>query len=191
MSAMDQKPTYTAFAGPALLARGTLAQVSRAAAAQRPEGPAVLVFDDATGQQVDLDARGVADEPEAPAPRSPGRPKLGVVAREVTLLPRHWEWLAAQPGGASVALRKLVDEARRAHSAKDAARAAQERCYRFLTAVAGDLPSYEEALRALFAGRREAFEQAMAGWPEGLRGYALALAQDALNPQQPPRENDR
>jgi hypothetical protein len=189
MPAMDDQPTYTAFAGTELLARGTLAQVSRAAAAKRPEGPAVLVFDDSTGQQVDLDVRGVPDEPQAPPPRSPGRPRRGVVAREVTLLPRHWEWLAAQPGGASVALRKLVDEARRAHGAKDATRAAQERCYRFLTAIAGDLPLYEEALRALFAGRREAFEQAMAGWPEAVRGHALALAQDALDPIN--RENDR
>lgn len=178
---------YTAFLGHALLARGSLQDVTRAAASQRPEGPPVLVFEDASGRQVDLDLRATgADLPAAQpspqgSPRSPGRPKLGVVAREVTLLPRHWEWLAAQPGGASVALRKLVEEARRAGGAKDNARASQERCYRFLSAIAGDLPSYEEALRALFASRRDAFEQAMAGWPESIRRYALALAQDALH----------
>ena len=95
----------------------------------------------------------------APAPRGPGRPKLGVVAREITLLPRHWEWLAQQTGGASVAIRKLVDEARRATATTAIASAsAQEAAYRFMSAMAGNLPHFEEAIRALFADDPRRFE---------------------------------
>ncbi|MGK4708801.1 DUF2239 family protein, partial [Pseudomonas aeruginosa] len=102
--------------------------------------------------------------------------KLGVVAREVTLLPRHWEWLAAQPGGASVALRKLVEEARRSQSGR--ARQAQERAYHFMNAMAGDLPGFEEATRALFAGDPEGFAERIAGWPTDVREHAAWLASD-------------
>jgi hypothetical protein len=109
--------------------------------------------------------------------RSRGRPKLGVVACEVMLLPRHWEWLATQPGGASQALRRLVDEARRADGGQTDRKAAHERTYRFLSGLAGDFPGYEEAIRALFAGEDQAFAGRMAAWPPDVRDYALALAQ--------------
>jgi hypothetical protein len=112
--------------------------------------------------------------------RQAGRPKLGVVAKEVTLLPRHWEWLALQPGGASVTLRRLVDEARRSQGSRDAVRAAQERCYRFLHAIAGNLPGYEDALRALYRADAEAFHGALAEWPQDLREHATALATEAF-----------
>lgn len=151
------------------------------------EAAAVLVFDDATGAQVDLDLHRRTPETQAapaPAPRPAGRPKLGVVAREVTLLPRHWEWLALQPGGASVALRKLVDEARRTHAARDAVRAAQERAYRFLQAIAGDLPGYEEGLRALYRGDAAAFEASLAGWPADVREHARRLSAGAFGAEQ-------
>ena len=75
-----------------------------------------------------------------------------MVAREVTLLPRHWEWLAQQSGGASVALRRLVDQARRGTEDKDRIRRAQEAAYRFMSAMAGNRPNFEDAIRALFAG---------------------------------------
>jgi hypothetical protein len=101
---------------------------------------------------------------------------LGVVAREVTLLPRHWDWLAVQPGGASVALRKLVDEARRSSGDRDRTRAAQEATYRFISAIAGNLPGFEEACRALFAHDRRRFGDLIAGWPEDVRDYAIQLA---------------
>ncbi len=84
--------------------------------------------------------RGTTNQPAEP--RGRGRPKLGVVAREVTLLPRHWDWLNAQPGGASVALRKLVEQARRANGDADRARAAREAAYHFMSAMAGDLPAF-------------------------------------------------
>lgn len=171
--------THTAFDGPRRLAAGTLADV---ALAVKAAGGAGLVFEDATGRLVDLDLRGSEAEilarlqPSAPAaePRGRGRPKLGVTAREVTLLPRHWDWLAAQSGGASVALRKLVEQAMR--DDRQTRRAAQEAAYRVMTALAGDLPGYEEAIRALFAGDRGRFEQQIAGWPADLRAYVARLA---------------
>lgn len=174
----------TAFMGDRRVAQGAepdVVRVAQALAAAGGNAPALLVFDDATGAQVDLDLRaGAADSAPAPRPRGAGRPKLGVVAREVTLLPRHWEWLALQPGGASVALRKLVDEARRAQAARGSVRAAQERAYRFLQALAGNLPGYEEALRALYRSDAEAFNEATAPWPADVREHARWLSGDAF-----------
>ncbi len=109
-------------------------------------------------------------------PRARGRPKLGVVAREVTLLPRHWEWLTTQPGGASVALRKLVEEAKRTHGEKDMRRKAQERAYHFMSAMAGDMPSFEEATRALFANDQPRLRELVAAWPKDVRDHSIALA---------------
>lgn len=111
---------------------------------------------------------------EVPA-RGVGRPRLGVVAREVTLLPRHWEWLSAQPGGASVALRKLVEVARRDSGGADAARASQQACYRFMSAMAGNLPGFEEATRALFASDAERFQGLTQAWPPDVRDHAGRL----------------
>jgi len=143
----------------------------------KPQGGEFLVFEDVSGRQIDLDFRGTPNAGEATAePRGRGRPKLGVVPREVTLLPRHWDWLNSQPGGASVALRKLVDEARRSSGDADRIRAAQEAAYRFLSAIAGNLPGYEEATRALFAYDRRRFGEHIAGWPEDIRDYAVKLA---------------
>ena len=113
--------------------------------------------------------------------RGPGRPKLGVVAREVTLLPRHWEWLNAQPGGASVALRKLVDAARVTHADNDRRRLAQQSADRFMSALAGNEPGYEEAARALYAGDRDRFERSMVAWPADVRDYAVQLASAAFD----------
>ncbi|MBV8474735.1 MAG: DUF2239 family protein [Hyphomicrobiales bacterium] len=175
-----------AFAGSRLIAAGSLRDVALAvkrALASGAEGP-VLTFDDATGAIVDLDLRGSeADvlarfgaEGSADSSRGRGRPKLGVVAREVTLLPRHWEWLAAQPGGASVALRRLVDQARRADGGASDARRGREAAYRFLHATAGDFAGFEEASRALFANDREAFAARANAWPADIHAYAIRLA---------------
>jgi hypothetical protein len=177
---------YTAFAGPKRLTAGTLADVAIAVKAMA-DAP-VLVFDDATGRVVDLDLRGSeAEIRRRYAPRSgdesrkgPGRPRLGVIPREVTLLPRHWEWLNAQPGGASVALRRLIDEARRSHAAPDRIRNAKEAAYRFMSAMAGDERGFEEAARALFAGDRPRFETETAAWPVDLRNHARLLAVDCF-----------
>ncbi len=94
---------------------------------------------------------------------------------EVTLLARHWDWLAKQPGGASATLRKLVEEARRASLGTDAIRASQERAYRFMAAMAGNLPNFEEATRALFANKGPRFSALISDCPDDVRDYAAAL----------------
>lgn len=178
----------TAFAGHRLIARGTPHEVVPAVKAATEAGEAaVLVFNDADARPLEFDLRGDLQAvlarlaPAAPEPekRGPGRPKLGVTAREVTLLPRHWDWLASQPGGASVALRKLVEAATRAGEGPDRVRKGREAAYRFMTAVAGDLPGYEDATRALFAGDRAAFGAAVEAWPGDVLETARTMAADS------------
>jgi len=189
-------PTFTAFLGPNWLASGPLVEVAIAVmkASTIAAAPPIIIFDDASGRPIDLDLRGTereivarlpqaaphaettADESAAPEPRGRGRPKLGVVAREVTLLPRHWDWLATQPGGASVALRKLVEEARRTSGDRDRSRAARDAAYHFMSTMAGNLPGFEEASRALFADDRRRFAGLIAGWPDDVRDHAVKLA---------------
>jgi hypothetical protein len=205
VSDLISKPC-TAFDGHRLLLSGPLVEVALAVktASENGSSNAILVFDDATGRVIDLDLRGskadiierlsqppqsvagryrpradAASEPakdEVSEPRGRGRPKLGVVAREVTLLPRQWEWLAAQPGGASAVLRRLVDDARRSGGTRQQKRAAQEAAYQFMLAMAGDLPGYEEATRALFADDRPRLEQWIADWPQDVRVHVLRMA---------------
>ncbi len=173
---MTETTVCTAFRGQQFFATGPAAEVILALR-KVPEGAGILVFDDQTGRQIDLDVRGVLPVPVAPEePRGRGRPKLGVIPREVTLLPRHWDWLNAQPGGASVALRKLVEEARRSSGDHDRVRAAQEAAYNFMSAMAGNLPGFEEAARALFAHDRRKFSEQIADWPHDIRDYAVKLA---------------
>lgn len=186
----------TAFSGPQRIASGELRHVAMKAKQAfdlHPDRP-VLVFDDADGRTVEVplelpaaDLLRLLAQPQlsacadvAPVPRRPGRPKLGVVAREITLLPRHWDWLAAQPGGASVALRKLVEEARKVSSGDDRRRAAQEATFRFMQATAGNLPGFEEASRALFGGDVARFEEHVARWADDVRDHATWLATDAF-----------
>jgi hypothetical protein len=184
--------SYTSFDGYRRLATGSLqvnALMVKSALECGATGP-VLIFDDVTGRTIDVDTRGTeqqviarlagiaraharsadshSDAAEANAVRGRGRPRLGVVAREVTLLPRHWDWLAAQPGGASVTLRN--------GSEKDKMRAAQERAYHFMLAVGGDLPGFEEATRALFANDSAKMSDCIASWPGDVRDYAMRLA---------------
>jgi uncharacterized protein len=177
-------PEIVAFEGDRLVAAGRRAEVSAALERRKAgAGAQVLAFDGRTGRLVDLDPRAaIHSKPAAHEAerRGPGRPKLGVMAREVTLLPRHWDWLNAQPGGASVALRKLVDEARRTSAESDAVRAAQECAYQFMTAMAGNLPGYEDACRALFSGDAEGFDAASRGWPRDIRRHAQAMAAGAF-----------
>jgi hypothetical protein len=168
----------TAFIGSRRIARGDLATVAVAAHETREEQP--LIFDDTTGHTVDIDLRGSVDDVlarlSAPAAkRVRGRPKLGVVAREVTLLPRHWDWLASQPGGASAALRRLVDQARRETVEAQAQRRTQEVAYHVATTLAGDRPGYEEAIRALFAGDITAFHALIDAWPPDIAAYLRDL----------------
>lgn len=157
----------------------------------------MLIFSDSTSHVIDVDFRGTPDDvinrlaaPPADSPdlpetvedkgRRPGRPKLGVVAREVTLLPRHWNWLNSQPGGASVALRKLVDEARNIKAGKDRVRVAREVAYRFMSAMAGNEPNFEEAIRALFAGDQKRMEAMIDSWPIDVRDHTQQLTAGAF-----------
>ena len=200
---MHAHTELTAFSGKHKVAAGSLhalAQTLKALVTRDP-GAQILIFDDATGNQVDLNLHGSLDEvlqrlpqPRQPAasreaaapahtvdapapPRTAGRPKLGVVAREITLLPRHWEWLATQPGGASVALRKLVEHAQRDNKVADGQRQAREAAYKVMSALAGDEACFEEASRALFAGRLDAFLACVEAWPADVREHVLQLAQ--------------
>jgi uncharacterized protein len=190
----------TAFNGTKLIASGSLRQVALKAkeVLDRASHAQVLIFDDLTSELIELDFRGTpaqvakrlekiagdSEVTEPPLPeaggRGPGRPKLGVVAREVTLLPRHWEWLAAQPGGASVALRKLVEHARKANRDQDQLRRAQEATYRFVSAMAGNEPGFEEAIRVLFGGQETRFYSIVAPWPSDVRDHAKRLAAAAF-----------
>jgi uncharacterized protein len=186
--------TFTAFVGQRCLASGPIADVAMAVKrADAWAGSPIVIFSDASGRAVDFDLRGddrevlarlamiapaESDQDAEPpsAPRGRGRPKLGVVAREVTLLPRHWEWLNAQPGGASVALRKLVDGSRRVNGDRDRERQARDAAYHFMSAMAGNLAHFEEASRALFAGDRRRFAAEVADWPADIRDHILKLA---------------
>ncbi len=189
---MSDKSNWTAFAGTRCIAAGPWDVVARSLKQAQGHGEAlpVLIIDDATGRQVDLDLRGSADEVVSriregaetqtePAPRGRGRPRLGVTAREVTLLPRHWEWLEQQPGGSSGTLRRLVDEARA--SGPNRRRQAQVVADRFMAVLAGDLPHYEDASRALYRGDAIRFRALIADWPQDVRFHAMRLAADAFS----------
>lgn len=189
---MTDEESFTAFQAHRGLAHGDLATVARALFG-RLTGESVLIFNDANGQPVELDLRHGVDQAVAEyrtrhpsvetltgpsdAPPRRGRPKLGVVAREVTLLPRHWDWLAAQPGGASAALRRLVEDARRVAAGPDRVRKAREILYRVMSPLAGDLPGFEDASRALFAGDDDGFETILDQWPADVAAFLRRLAQ--------------
>jgi uncharacterized protein len=184
--------SWIAFEGHRCLATGDLLEVARKAkeAMDNPGHGPVLVFDAITSSQIEIDFRGSVEEvverlaplqqsdtPSLAAPerRGPGRPRLGVVGREVTLLPRHWEWLDGQPGGASVALRKLVEAARRSNRGKDLARQSSDAVYRFMSVMGGDLPGFEEALRAFYRGNQELVKELIRSWPTDIREHLQKL----------------
>ena len=190
-----------AFAGANRIASGQLELVALKAKEliDRNDSASILIFDGLTSEQVEIDFRGSAEQvlqrlsaTEAVAAaaetsadaqetaRGPGRPKLGVVGREVTLLPRHWAWLNQQPGGASVALRKLVEDAKRRSEERDQVRKAQESAYRFMSAMAGNQANFEEATRAFFAGDQLRFEELSEPWQIDIRDHARTLAARAF-----------
>lgn len=197
----EPKDTHCiAFDGATAIAAGRLDAVARAAKARLDADPTarILIFTQATSAPIDLDFRGSIEDvlarlgPEAgeadPTPAKAGergRPKLGVVGREVTLLPRHWAWLQSQPGGASVALRKLVETAMRDTSASLEKRQARDAAYRFMSAMAGDLPGFEEAARALFSEARDRFFDLVGAWPPDIRKHLIELATPSFSKEAP------
>ncbi len=195
----------TAFAGSRRIATGDLAEVALKAkdVIDRGEPAPVLIFDDVTSEQLEVDIRGTAkdilarleksagkDKPRdvlaesgEDATHGPGRPRLGVIGREVTLLPRHWDWLGSQPGGASVTLRKLVEVAKRANAGPDRVRMAREATYRFMVVMAGNLPGFEEATRVLFAKKKDRlteFEKLVRVWPRDIRRHVIQLMKETI-----------
>lgn len=190
---MMEEPTYTAFAGENCIASGDirtmLLQVK--ACLDAGENRPVLIFEDQTGIQIDFNLRGSKEEvlshlaahphfvsagfsPDKKP--GPGRPNLGVVSREVSLLPRHWEWLGRQPSGASAAIRRLVDEARKRDTGVDRVAQAKDAAAKFMWTMAGNRPGFEEASRALYAGDHTRFEQLVSSWPEDIRNHLRKLA---------------
>ena len=192
---METNHTYTAFAGDRLVVSGDLTTMILRTKECLDDGEncQILIFEDQTGRQVDFDFRGTPDEvlsrltshplfaPSEPpdgARSGPGRPKLGVICREVSLLPRHWEWLGQQPGGASAALRRLVDERRKRGNGENSARIAREAAGKFIWAMAGNLPGFEEASRALYAGDHERLEELIRDWPQDIRKHLERLVRE-------------
>lgn len=196
----DPLTPCSVFHGPQLIARGALSEMASVVISKYSEAQqSLVVINDQSGAVIDIAPQGWSDLAQKAAQTGPndlvrslrtkppqtthgqsekrgrGRPKLGVVGREVTLLPRHWDWLGKQPGGASVALRKLVETARQ--SGETEKRAAREAAYRAMNTLGGDLPGYEEAIRALFAGDIAAMDNHIAEWPEDLRAFIGEFAQ--------------
>ncbi len=202
MEMPDGTTRCTVFEGDRRIASGTLDEVACAvkAVVDGRERDVVLIFDDYTSRLIELDVRGSLEEvlerlsgrrgnggsamesatEEDPPRRGPGRPRLGVVGREVTLLPRHWAWLEAQRGNASATLRRLVDQAHRESEEADAVRRAQDAAHRFCTAMAGDRPGFEEAMRALFARDGDRFDAETDPWPADVREHARCVAVDVF-----------
>jgi uncharacterized protein len=202
---MSKSPNVIAFAGDVCIASGELSCVALAAqkAATGGRDP-IFLFDVRTSEPVEVDLRGSRDDvlrrlpaagrseigkseiekSEIETSRGPGRPKLGVFPREVTLLPRHWDWLSSQPGGASVALRKLVESAMRSNAGKDRIRISQNAAYKFMSAMAGNRPGFEEAARALFAADASKFNRLISAWPKDIRSHLQTLAVDAMKAEE-------
>jgi len=159
--------------------------IDKARSAYRPGVQTVVVFNDATGDRTEIDPRADAELPDSwlehlgTKPSGPGRPKLGVVSREISLLPRHWEWLNAQPTGASAAIRRLIDEARKQHVQRDLARTAKDAAYKFMSVVGGDRRNFEEASRALYADRFDDALELTASWPRDLKAHLQHLVHAA------------
>jgi len=184
---MEQEQTYTAFVGERLISSGPLEKMVTGIKSEfdRDASTLFLIFEDETGRQVDFDLRGTLEHVLAraiPAPRKtgPGRPKLGVTSREISLLPRHWAWLEEQPNGASAALRRLIDDARKLGPDDQSARQAKEALVRVMSAMAGNMPGYESACRSLYAGDRAEFEGLIQAWPKDIQTYLEGRANEAF-----------
>ncbi|KIS43055.1 hypothetical protein LG58_2846 [Kosakonia radicincitans YD4] len=183
--------SLTAFQQQRQIAHGSLSELLRQIKSANLSDEPIFIFNDRDGKRLDINVHGdeasaLAVYPElneAPTVKSRGRPKLGVSAKEVTLLPRHWAWLATQPGGASATIRRLIEQAIKTHHHVDIQRQRHERAYHFMQAIAGDFPAYEASLRALFADDEAGFTACIAAWPQDIRRYALQLAfsQDEKN----------
>lgn len=202
---MNITEEFLAFKGHKLIASGSAQSVEEKIENELKQGDkaSILFFLASSGHQIDLDSfasdsiqsgatatgsdaeEAVVDtgnnQPQIPEKRGRGRPKLGVIGREVTLLPRHWEWLDKQRGGASATIRRLVEQDRKAGADQEQIRQSQDSAYRFMYAIAGNLPEFEEVVRALYARDKGAFERDTAAWPKDIRDCSLQFADQALS----------
>jgi uncharacterized protein len=193
---MEPTPTFTSFAGQRLLASGDAKRMLLQTKEYLDAGgrESILIFDDQTGAQTEFDLDGTPEEVLAKAaadpalvpkfapgslPPRPGRPRLGVVSKEVSLLPRHWAWLERQPSGASAALRRLVEAASKTGRAQELARRARDAAGKFMWNMAGDLANFEEATRALYAKDAARLHALIGGWPQDIRGHTARLVGEA------------
>lgn len=181
---------YVVFQGTRLIARGNMLETALAvynAYKDKTSAP-VVALDSVTSELAEPDLRGGEDgirarygvEADLHETKTRGRPKLGVTAREVTLLPRHWEWLESNHSGASAKLRELVETAMRASAGKDRQSHAVESLERFTNALAGDLPNAEEVSRAFYKGRMKDVIKLTADWPSDLLEHYIKLVERAL-----------
>ena len=205
---METDRTYTVFAGDRLIVSAGLRTIilRTKECLDRGEAGPILIFEDQTGEQIDFDFRGTPDEvltrlsshpllapgdTPGKSRTGPGRPKLGVVCREVSLLPRHWDWLDQQPGGVSGALRKLVEEARKSGRGRELARMARDAAGKFMSVMAGNLPGFEEASRALYAKNQERLEGLIREWPEDIRKHVEGLVKEFLRLENEAAQGDQ
>ncbi len=191
MEPRNENCNCTAFSDSKIIATGAVIKVAQRVKKylEKNRNASVLIFDDITSNQIEIDFRGsceavvgrlnksLAENESMGKSLGPGRPKLGVISREVGLLPRHWDWLALQPSGASATLRKLVEEAKKKNQAQDKVRQAQDATYKFMQSMTGDLPHYEEALRAFYAKNKSLFETIIASWPKDIKAHINKLVE--------------
>lgn len=190
----SEELTYAAFKKEKLIAEGDLKKVilkTKRELMRSPES-AILIFSNETGKTMDFNFQGSENEvlsrlevflePKIeidPKEKKVGRPSLGVISREVSLLPKHWEWLACQSGGASAEIRRLVEKAMKQTQAASTVKMAQEKTFRFLNTIAGNFPNFEEAIRSLYRRDLNAFEQIIKFWPVDIKDHALHLSKHA------------
>ena len=182
---MDETDTYVAFYGNQQVAVGELTDMLTKTTIFLKEKQTtgtdtepLLIFNEQNGSQIDFDFRGSLEEIlERALPkqkkRRAGRPKLGVISREITLLPRHWEWLESQTKSASASLRLLVEEAMKREGGEAKIKKNIAVTDRIMMVMAGNLTYFEEASRALNARNVERFEECVSTWPDDIKIYLL------------------
>ena len=181
------KDTFSAYGPTSCIGQGELTDVALAAHRFLRTHPdqSALILQDSTCQIIDLDLSGDEALLERKANHYPIRSQAPVpdskdpITGEITLLPRHWQWLAEQGGNASATLRRLIDEARRdpKQKADNECRRRQQLTYRFCQALCGDFQGYEDALRALYAADKDSFKTHISTWPADFALRAEALAE--------------
>ncbi len=172
---MNESERYSSFIGDRHLftgdLKGMLSQTHAYISRHGEEG--LLIFDNFSGRQIDYNFRVSLEEllgkelPPTPK-KGPGRPRLGVVCGEISLLPRHWDWLQRQRQSASATIRRLIEAAMKEASPEEKTREAIDAAGKFLWTMAGNLSDFEEASRALYAQKWHILDAITAAWPEDI-----------------------